>query len=88
MSLEAQINSALEAIGNDIQDLRNSQTTGGQILDTSTAQSVHVNENSFYAWERVDGTGYHAERYTEGTSNGVATGSLPIPNDLTTLNYL
>lgn len=43
----------------------------------------------YFAWARIDGAGYLAERrdLSTGQAAGSATGSLPIPSDLTPLPY-
>lgn len=43
----------------------------------------------YFAWARLDGTGYIADRrnLSTGQAAGAATGTLPIPADLTALEY-
>ena len=59
------------------------------VYDTDTYVEQSDASYEYYAWARIDGAGYKAERWSlaTGSSAGVATGALPIPADLTTINF-
>lgn len=57
--------------------------------DTSLVQDANDGSHTYYAWPRVDGTGYKAVKYSLETSGkvGEVRDVLPIPADLSTLTY-
>lgn len=71
-----------------IEDLLNA-TGLVAIYDTTPGSPVQQSDADYYyyAWARLDGTGYKAERWNMSGSAGETTGALPIPADLTALTY-
>ena len=57
--------------------------------NVGTAVDQTTLSNIYNAWELTDGSGYESISYflETGDKEGVATGQLPIPADLSTLNY-
>lgn len=59
------------------------------VYDTDSYVEQSDANYMYFAWARIDGAGYKSERweFETGSSAGTATGALPIPGDLTGLNY-
>ena len=62
---------------------------GAQIYDTSNPSSQETSTHAYNAWALTDGSGYEATSYVlaTGQREGIATGALPMPADLSTLTY-
>lgn len=72
-----------------LMDYVNSQVGNAAIYDADSYIEQNDGTYVYFAWARIDGAGYLAERrnLSTGEAAGAATGPLPIPTDLTLLPY-